>query len=66
VPDVDIWHAFRWPVLIHRFDDYDMYVGPATSGGLLEVGVNYDRQVIFHCQPARLKFVPQKGNHAKP
>ena len=60
VPDPDIWHAYRWPILIHRFDGYDIYIGPSTSGALLEVGVSQDRQVIFHCKTARPKFLPQR------
>lgn len=56
----DILHAWRNPVVIHRFDGYTMYIGSTSTGQLLEVAVNHYGE-IFHAMSARKKFLPKKG-----
>ena len=56
-PDEDIWHAFRNPIRVWDFDGYEMRVGPARDGTLLEVGVNLSLDHIFHADAARPKYL---------
>jgi hypothetical protein len=55
----DINHALDHALFWFDMDDFDMYVGPAQNGALLEIGVNRDGDV-FHAMPARPKFLRQR------
>jgi hypothetical protein len=61
VADDDMRHAYRNHVLAFVSPDpnFTMYVGPAHSGELLEVGVVTDEigEAIIHAMPARPKFL---------
>lgn len=54
--EADIDHALDNAMFWFDMDDFDMYVGPDTSGELLEIGVNRAGDV-FHAMPARPKFL---------
>jgi|LSQX01.1.fsa_nt_gb hypothetical protein len=54
--DADVNHALDHAMFWFDMDDFDMYVGPALNGSLLEVGVNRDGDV-FHAMAARPKFL---------
>lgn len=60
IADQDINHAVAH--VLCRFDmddDFLMYIGPATNGALLEVGIigiKEDSPVIIHAMPMRKKF----------
>lgn len=60
VADGDIWHAARNAMRqIVMDDDLTMLIGPASDGGLLEVGVldiEGDDSVVVHAMPLRSKF----------
>lgn len=60
VNDTDALHA--WAFAVDAFElgeDMVMYVGPAESGDLLEIGVVewHDTLAIVHAMPARKKFL---------
>lgn len=60
VADADIWHAVRNTMRRVLMDDeLVMLIGPASDGGLLEIGVldiEGDDPVVIHAQPLRPKF----------
>jgi hypothetical protein len=61
VADDDMHHAYRNHLLAFVSPDpmFTMYVGPAHSGQLLEVGVVVDEigEAIIHAMAARPKFL---------
>jgi hypothetical protein len=60
VSDVDILHAVRNSMRrVQMDDDLTMLIGPATDGGLLEIGVldiAGNDPVAIHAMPLRRKF----------
>jgi hypothetical protein len=60
INDSDIRHAIRNAVRVVEQDDgMTMYIGPARSGSVLEVGVveKYGARTIVHAMPARRKYL---------
>jgi hypothetical protein len=60
VSDADILHGVRSSIRrVQMDDDLTMLIGPATDGGLLEIGVldiAGDDPVAIHAVPLRRKF----------
>lgn len=59
ISDNDMLHAIRNFIRELSLDDLVMFIGPDSSGRLIEVGValvNHDVRII-HAMPARLKFL---------
>jgi hypothetical protein len=60
VSDADILHGVRSSIRrVQMDDDLAMLIGPATDGGLLEIGVldiAGDDPVAIHAVPLRRKF----------
>lgn len=59
VGEEDALHAWAFAVAAyHVADEMVMYIGPARTGDLLEVGVVewHDTLAIVHAMPAREKF----------
>ncbi|SEE26840.1 hypothetical protein [Ruania alba] len=60
VSDVDMLHALEFNVRHYVLDDgMTMFIGPSTSGLLLEIGVIewYENVAIVHAMPARDQFL---------
>lgn len=61
VADEDMMHALRGHLKAFETDDpaVTMFVGPARSGALLEIGVVIDDEgeAVIHAMPARRKFL---------
>jgi len=61
VPDEDIMHAYRNPMIVVSDDDVRVSVGGARDGNPIEVGVSYDQERhevrIIHAMPARASYV---------
>ena len=55
-------HALRNNIRMFNVNDVTMFIGPARSGALLEVGVvgldDDDDPVAIHAMPLREKFHP--------
>lgn len=49
-------HAVRHAIRVWPMDGFDMVVGPARDGELIEVGINRDGD-WFHAMPVRAKFL---------
>lgn len=62
VADVDMWHAIRNVMRqVVMDDDLTMLIGPASDGGLLEIGIldiEGDDPVVIHAMSLRPKFYP--------
>ena len=60
VTDVDIWHAVRNAMRRVVVDeDLTMFVGPASDGALLEIGIldiDGEDPVVIHAMALRPKF----------
>ncbi|WP_212753961.1 hypothetical protein [Nakamurella aerolata] len=56
IADSDIRHAVANAIRVWPMDGFDMIVGPARDGSLIEVGINRDSD-IFHAMTARRKFL---------
>ncbi|MBP8182163.1 MAG: hypothetical protein KAZ88_14410 [Acidimicrobiia bacterium] len=53
----DIFHAIDNAIAVtHLDDDVELIVGPARNGALLEVAIR-EGNTVFHCMPARAKFL---------
>lgn len=64
VSEEDMRHALRHHQQAFSEDEhgFKMYVGPSTTGELLEIGVatrGEDAQIV-HAMPARPKFLPRR------
>jgi hypothetical protein len=63
VSDEDIRHALRHPVRVVPGDGRDLFIGPDSSGRLLEIVVLDDdpaeEPVVIHAMPLRPKFRDQ-------
>ncbi|MDR1807217.1 MAG: hypothetical protein LBR33_04785 [Propionibacteriaceae bacterium] len=63
VADEDITHAREHWLVAHTLTDvqrhpFTMYVGPDRAGNLIEVGENWEGDII-HAQPARPQYLPR-------
>lgn len=54
----DLEHALRNYLKAIPADGFVMFVGPTTTGLLLEVGYREDTDTVFHAMPVRSKFWP--------
>lgn len=53
--DAAIRDALENPIFVHYLDGYQMVIGAAADGQLLEVAIN-ERGQVFHAMPARPKY----------
>lgn len=60
VAESDAFHAWAFAIDSYEVDEgMVLYIGPDTSGGLLEIGVVewYGTVAIVHAMPARAEFL---------